>query len=464
MKKQETINLFNKGVDSWDNWAKQLLSERCELQKSGDWIDGNSHEWNDKTRDWHDRARVDFSGHKFPTRPSFTRYRFPGEALFRDARFPQGASFNDVSFPSQVTFSKCLFGGQCGFTRAAFGSSATFRQARFRSDIDFVHAVFQSSVSFEHASFGGEAHFSNVSFSGPAAFRYSRFSEMGSFNDSKFLDDGDFRDTVFSRRVSFRDVGFQKVVRFDQGTFQNTAWFRGSGFENEALFRGIRGRGAFTLHEAKFSRVPDFTEAHFDEAPLLDAAGLVPGSLSSSESAGPEIPARWRALRRLAIQGHDHERELEFLKGEIIARRGFHDRRKHLRYWAGRVYEVVSDFGRSIRRPFCYLIGSFVVFATVYLVLSWTSGHCGSSGPVGCVAHDGSRLYSALAWSVHNAVPFAGAGFSPQEELLYECLYGKDAAGIVPHFVAAVGVVQFFTSSILIFLLGLGVRNRFRIK
>jgi len=464
MNKQDTLTLFDEGADAWNDWAKQMLCERRELKDARDWIDGGSQDWNDKTRDWHDKARADFSGHPFPARPSFTRYCFPGEALFKDARFPQGASFNDAVFHAHASFSNSSSGAQCGFTRAKFRGSATFRQSRFKNSVDFAHAEFGTSVSFEHASFGGEAHFSHVPFAGPAVFRYSILADMGSFNNARFLEDADFRDTLFTRRVSFRDVIFKKVARFDQSTFQNTAWFRDCEFKSEALFRGIRGRGAFALYGAAFFRVPDFTEAHFDEAPLLDTPELVRDDPSALEGKGQGVPARWRALRRLAIQGHDHERELEFLKGEIISRRGFQDKRTHFRYWAGRVYEIVSDFGRSIRLPFFYLIASFLVFAVTYLVLSWASELRAFDDAVACVDGSGDRLSSALAWSINNAVPFAGAEFSPRTEHLYKCLYGAASDTIVPHLVAAVGVVQFFISSIFIFLFGLGVRNRFRIK
>ena len=33
------------------------------------------------------------------------------------------------------------------------------------------------------------------------------------------------------------------------------------------------------------------------------------------------MPARWRALKRLAIQGHDTDRELQFFSGELRSQR-----------------------------------------------------------------------------------------------------------------------------------------------
>ena len=104
----------------------------------------------------------------------------------------------------------------------------------------------------------------------------------------------------------------------------------------------------------KFGTVPDFTEAHFEEAPKFDNVELKPVRLQNLEAIEAETsyPSRWRALRRLAIQAHDYERELQFFKGEIIARRGAEDKLTHARFWFGWLYQLLSDFGRSMGRPF----------------------------------------------------------------------------------------------------------------
>ena len=71
-------------------------------------------------------------------------------------------------------------------------------------------------------------------------------------------------------------------------------------------------------------------------------------------------------LRRLAAQGHDHECEIQFLTGEIIARRGTMDTWSRPRFWAGLLYEVLSDFGRSVVLPVLWLAVSIWVFAGIY--------------------------------------------------------------------------------------------------
>ena len=99
----------------------------------------------------------------------------------------------------------------------------------------------------------------------------------------------------------------------------------------------------------------------------------------SKDSALRDIPARWRALKRLAIQGHDTDRELAFFSGEVRSARfagdwplpwpiwkadvwaGF------LRFWAGLLYQAFSNFGRSLLRPLLAWFLCIVIFAAFYL-------------------------------------------------------------------------------------------------
>ncbi len=69
--------------------------------------------------------------------------------------------------------------------------------------------------------------------------------------------------------------------------------------------------------------MPDFIQAHFEEAPRLDNVNVAPpesGTIPTEEEA-LDLCARWWALKRLAIQAHDIDRELEFNAQEIRAER-----------------------------------------------------------------------------------------------------------------------------------------------
>ena len=289
-----------------------------------------------------------------------------------------------------------------------------------------------------------------------------------------------------------------------------------------ASFAAARSEGAFTLADAKFKMVPDFGQAHFDEAPRLDNLHIKPehsGVLAFFKRAvkhpiwallrwrllarlaradfkawltriravwrptpdEKSLPARWRSLKRLAIQGHDHERELKFFSNEIIARRGVGDKLHHAQFWAGLVYQVLSNFGRSIIRPLLWLVLSTVCFAFSYLGehMAAVVGY-DDALPLSCKAGLGNPLSEAFLLSLDKTLPLPGIVHAGDLDRIYACLYGYhdiDATKPqtkstspppsrvrIPSAVSWKGAAQVSISTVLIFLLLLALRNHFRIR
>ena len=216
----------------------------------------------------------------------------------------------------------------------------------------------------------------------------------------------------------------------------------------------------------KFSSLPDFTEAHFEEAPLFDDVELKPERFNKPQAheSKPNLPSRWRALRRLAIQAHNYERELQFFKCEIIARRGTEDKWTHARFWFGWLYHLLSDFGRSMGWPLLWLGFSLLIFAAIYAYQSpadWNQ----LLKPVSCIDGSGDSRIVALGVSIINAFPFAAISSSDLLNQFYACLYGiQESAPVIPYVVSFASVIQFFVSAVLLFLFLLAIRNHFRIK
>jgi len=133
----------------------------------------------------------------------------------------------------------------------------------------------------------------------------------------------------------------------------------------------------FRLAGSSFGGVPDFTQAHFEESPRLDNFNLL--GRAGDENERPELSARWHALKRLAIKGHDTDRELEFFSQEVRAARFANDWPVPWPFWEGRqwagffryyfgfLYEIFSDFGRSVFRPFLVWVIGVLAFAAFYL-------------------------------------------------------------------------------------------------
>ena len=161
---------------------------------------------------------------------------------------------------------------------------------------------------------------------------------------------------------------------------------------------------------------------------MLDGIGPAPTkswSANAKDAIDSYCPpqAKWRALRRLAKQGGDSQRELQFLKGEIQARRGREDRWTGLFYWIGWAYQITADFGLSVLRPALLLLASIVVFAAAYAA----QGEPGWSEylPVSdeAIEHEDrcSPLVSAMVLSAHGVFPFAGIGRAGQVAGAYDC-------------------------------------------
>ena len=198
---------------------------------------------------------------------------------------------------------------------------------------------------------------------------------------------------------------FHKKARFVQKhIFDYFAAFRGTKFNGTADFRSVHSKGVFDIWGAQFALPPDFIQAHFDEAPAFDSvvvplptffnAGYHYRQYDLWENAALRYRAagaRYRALRRLAVQGHDYDNERRFLKGEIRARRYFQDKPWVAAFWFGIGYDALSDFGDSIMRPAYWGLASIFAFAGLYYAAVFVN--CGSPMPAEAF---GEALYPSL--------------------------------------------------------------------
>ncbi len=439
---------------------------------------------------------------------------FGSEALFRQATFSgvSGVKFTKATFSDYAGFEKASFGGEAEFKETTFSGDVKFTKATFSRDADFEEATFSGyakfwkatfggDTRFEQVKFGGEAEFAETTFGGDAWFRYARFSGNASFQQVAFGNYAGFRNVWFIGRTSFCKATFgsdaefmcalfANDIDFTQAIFASSAIFSITTFQKGADFVAIKGQSLFTLEDSAFSLVPDFQQAHFAEAPQLDNSRFDAAcqkrwwKRQKPRSANTDVTARWRTLKRLAVQGHDHERELLFLAEEIKSSRGTRDKmwpnplnllkRRQVwpgggRYWYGLLYQCLSNFGRSTLRPFlCWMVvtGLSALFYSDYS----TAPNLGSSSEttLAIVAPTCDPPIDALYLSVHNGLVISGLGRTEKLAQSYACLYGNSGIEklipIMPMMVVFVGIVQTIISAVLIFLFLLALRNYFRIK
>ncbi len=436
------------------------------------------------------------------------------------------------------------------FGGARFSGPADFGNAAFSRRADFGNAAFSRRADFQSAAFKRNADFGSARFFGPALFRAQTFTNDAFFNGAKF-EPGSAAD--------FSLVTFERVVQFDDASF-----------EGEADFNAVWGKRTFSLARARFKGVPNFIQAHFEEAPRLDNV-VAEGRLLEPQEEAPEgeklprrkrlhrwlqgrsapyrqahyirrrvtsgiaqgsalrdMPARWRALKRLAIEGHDTERELHFFSGEIRSQRfaehwplpwpvwKFKPWGGALGFLAGLLYQTFSNFGRSVVRPLFFWALCIAIFSVyflgqnpdiaaarrqlnhqgffrqvaVYSTVAWKAAtgklpaacvtktlptgdfekdkENGFTGLAEPVRHWINPINEALSIAYHNAAIILDLS-GDSAHRAFGCLYGVERYGgnpvaFVPRSVAIASGIQKLLSAIFIFLFGLAVRNMLKMK
>ena len=450
MNREETHALFAQGRDAWNAWAEGMLAERRRLEAAGAWaatrdVFGSLKPGNDATKVWMAAASVEFSTpgqpHTFEQPVDFGGWVFPGNAGFNSATFSGDAGFNSATFSGYAEFNSATFSGDAEFDSATFSGDAVFTSATFSGDAGFTSATFSGYARFDSATFSGYAGFNSATFSGYARFDSATFSGYARFDSATFSGTAGFGRATFSGTAGFNSATFSGYAGFDNATFSGYAGFgqatfegfttyADARFEKAANFTAIKSTRAFTLANAVFAQVPDFIQANFAEAPRLDNShfrwGLVePGRFWNFPSRAVvglvkrffygdgDRPARYRALKRLAIQGHDGDREQQFFAGEVrsalftsdwplplepvVAGRARAAWQKwaqdhwlrglaafpllwlpvipwrasawngFFRFWFGMAYQMFSDFGRSILRPLVVWLAAALITAVYCL-------------------------------------------------------------------------------------------------
>ena len=294
--KEDAAHAAAKAV--WDVWAQPLLAEQAAMAQAGTWqvtkdlLGRDVPDDSDPTTgDWLRRAACNFLGHVFEDSAAFRGFDFPGEVRF-------GPAADAPADPDTRTFKK-----DARFDRAQFHQRAWFDGAQFHKDALFGRAQFHQVAWF------GNAQFHQV-----ARFDRAQFHQVAGFDRAQF----------------HKDAGF------DQANFDGNTSFTGADFYGSATFAAIRAERSFSLAGTTFHRLPDFVQAHFAEAPDLDATRVRPARVEiggfcrslaarNLHAVNGDVSSRFRALKRLAIQAHDIDHEHEYAAGELTGRRGVLD-------------------------------------------------------------------------------------------------------------------------------------------
>jgi pentapeptide repeat protein len=457
MRQKATLARHAEGKDAWNAWAGTMLALRSALESAG-----QRSVQSDAAGLWRQLAVAAFStqdlNHRFETDVSFVQLVFAGAALFEGATFSGNAEFRDATF-----------GAEAVFKSASFGGTAVFRGATFASMARFSDATFNAMVGFWEAAFNGEARFNRATFSG---------------------------------RSFFRDVRFNGTASFVQTRFEQPTTFLRAVFRQRADFEGMDSSAAFSLADASFHQVPSFLGATFKGVLRLDNV-RTPRYGWLGYTPDKDARARFRELRRRAVEAQDRGRELEFFAQEFRTGR-FHSRRFpswvpkmwHLGFWLGLAFEGLSNFGRSLWRPLLWWLVLAALFAAFFLgehedmrrarsalaataPLSTLGAYVATTRdalarPPACRVEGQEPFAStdavteAIQLSLRNALVF-DIGRADSARRTYGCLFGLEKDGDQQYLrvsarVSTAATLQALASGLLIFLFLLAVRNLLRLQ
>jgi hypothetical protein len=315
-----------------------------------------------------------------------------------------------------------------------------FNDVKFDCPTDFAGFIFPVDVYFDCAHFSAWVNFENAIFVGDVSFRQTKFKKGVNFTNARFLKNVKVTDAIFDRPAEFggsENAG--RPTTFKRAWFDGAADFSATAFKASLSFRGARFD----------TSVPDFRDAIFREATdWIDVEW--PEKKPDDRDKAIDQMVKYQRLKAEMERLKRHEDELMFFAKELRARRaigyfdisgggiGFSGRLRALIYVIlSQAYELISDYGMSVGRPALALLILFGAGAAY----TFEKSNCGGSSGF-------DKWSAAFLTSMANSMPLP---------LYKSCQPIQNAEQVV-------GNIQLIVASLLLFLLGLGLRNKFRMK
>ena len=262
------------------------------------------------------------------------------------------------------------------------------------------------------------ADFSQVHFPSTFVLGKCHFAGDAFFQAAHFAGDADFQEAHFAGGAFFRAAHFAGFALFSDGAFNAKTMFSDARFE---------------------SAVPEFyqREMHQDTS-FSDDPALWPKVTEKNAETGKQAYTR---LRQIAAEAHNPDLEHFFLRQEMECKKELAPRFDKLFF---RAYRLISEYGISVARP---VVGLALTIGVGWpFIASFLKYGQGGTG--------GAPIWEGLGISFGNTLPFLGLVRKMHPD------FYKQA----PAWLDALSGVQSVAGILLLFFLGLGLRNRFRLK
>jgi uncharacterized protein YjbI with pentapeptide repeats len=313
-------------------------------------------------------------------------------------------------------------------------------------DVTFKRAVFVGNARFWLVTFAGEANFTEATFAGEVNFMWARFTAEAQFGGAMFTAEAGFLLATFTGEAQFLQATFTGEADFQHTEFLGITIFRKAKFTGVAIFHAARFSKTVSFRWSDWGAVPDFKGTAWKDGVAVDdfhqlQTGLITGKIDLRQQSTSDPASHLQALRKMARDADDRPRELDYFALELQAR--YQGKGAWAKRFLVSLYGWFSDYGRGVFLPLRGLVELCLLSMLCYWVL----------------ADRGWRVWdNALLLSLLNALPPLGASSAVRESSL-EALYGSD----IPTLVGFIAVGEGIVGLILLFLIALGLRNRFRL-
>ena len=439
-----------------------------------------------------------FNGATFGNATQFDGATFGDVTQFIGATFGDVTQFIGATFDDETQFDGATFGGVTQFIGATFGNVTQFTGATFGVVTQFNGATFGEWTRFEGATFGDSTRFDG--------WIKDRLRELLQRiqdpldNDARAALDAQVEAARPDRfgTISFARAQFGGAVSFANRTFGDAADFSRARFRAVPDFAGSSGHDLLDLHGIRVRLGRDrWWQRHWTTDSAVDTAirrlrkiakgigeqdlerdlfvlqrqaqrGILwaplerwpkdlwrrwresrAGTGDHPQRAGPfaalrlwprRARQRWQGFRRLPAEVPQPGLRENVMKPLSLT----------LWLWA---YWLLSEFGRSLARPFVWFAASPFLFQGLYQRLQEAFGNA-------CRGYWDSDLWS---YTLGNILPFPGSFGGSRKDLLLRLFPGPEPGqSVVPFWFDLAATVQSLFGAILLFLFVMALRNRFR--
>ncbi|MBM3567700.1 MAG: pentapeptide repeat-containing protein [Alphaproteobacteria bacterium] len=457
---------------------------------------------------------ADLSGAQFGERANLSGAWFGFRAGLSSARFGDSANLSGAQFDLRANLSGAKFGNLADLSGARFGNGADLSGARFGDYADFSGTIFLGFARFNSAEFH------NCQFRGWTESEWKQFVEnMRRENPTG----NDAWEKEIMRREDSESYRTLPDMDFTGARFNGTINFSGRKLNGALSFRDAVFKQPPEFGDAENLHRIDMVGTTFRARdPAKDLPWFIPKGMRIDWTKDSLKLTRIRRLRAIMETNAAHDTARDLFVLEKHAERGaFHASGRHGALIASSfmlgIYWLLSDCGRSVMRPMLWLGAVILGFAAFYdskniamfdhwgvlwalslvavyvpfvrrppftrgkwswenriatmIVLLTVGGiaihGAGQFPPSPLIAHDVENAKKAEAlidFALLNSVPIAGpAGESYKTVTKNLGLRDFDGDLDLPFGMRLWVLSQQIVSGVLLFLIGLGLRNRFRI-